>query len=161
MSSFRLTLTCRVALLGIVMIPALAACAPRAQPGGVATAGWPADAAAIRAATSASADAWNRGDLKGHLAIYVDSVTFMTRTGPRPGVAAIEQSFTTTYFRDGSPKQQLRFEQTTIRRLDTNSALETGRFVLSGGGEPDQSGWFTLIWVRTAQGWKAVHDHSS
>ena len=122
---------------------------------------WAADEAAIRAATAASADAWNRGDLKGHLAIYVDSVTFMTRTGPRPGVAAIEQSFTTTYFRDGRPKQQLRFEQTTIRRLDANSALETGRFILSGGGEPDQSGWFTLIWVRTPGGWKAVHDHSS
>ncbi len=122
---------------------------------------WAADEAAIRAATTASADAWNRGDLKGHLAIYVDSVTFMTKTGPRPGVAAIEQSFTTTYFRDGLPKQQLRFEQTAIRRLDANSALETGRFILSGGGEPDQSGWFTLIWVRTAAGWKAVHDHSS
>ncbi|MBA3580167.1 MAG: nuclear transport factor 2 family protein [Gemmatimonadaceae bacterium] len=122
---------------------------------------WAADEAAIRAATTASADAWNRGDLKGHLAIYVDSVTFMTKAGPRPGVAAIEQSFTTTYFRDGLPKQQLRFEQTTIRRLDANSALETGRFILSGGGEPDQSGWFTLIWVRTAAGWKAVHDHSS
>src|SRR5688500_4285025 len=125
------------------------------------TSGWAADEAAIRAATAASAEAWNRGDLKGHLAIYVDSVTFMTRTGPRPGVAAIEQPVTTTYFRDGRPKQQLRFEQTTIRRLDANSALETGRFILSGGGEPDQSGWFTLIWVRTPAGWKAVHDHSS
>lgn len=122
---------------------------------------WAADEAAIRAATAASAEAWNRGDLKGHLSIYVDSVTFMTRSGPRPGVAAIEQSFTTSYFRDGQPKQQLRFEQVTIRRLDRNSALETGRFVLSGGGEPEQSGWFTLIWVRTGAGWKAVHDHST
>lgn len=122
---------------------------------------WATDEAAIRAATTASADAWNRGDLQGHVSIYVDSVTFMTRTGPRPGVAAIVQSFTTTYFRDGLPKQQLRFERMTIRRLDANSALETGRFILSGGGEPEQSGWFTLIWVRTPSGWKAVHDHSS
>lgn len=122
---------------------------------------WAADEAAIRAATTASADAWNRGDLKGHVAIYVDSVTFMTRTGPRPGVAAIEQQFTAVYFRDGKPKQSLRFEQVTVRRLDRNAALETGRFILSGGGEPEQSGWFTLIWVRTAAGWKAVHDHSS
>lgn len=125
------------------------------------TVGWAEDEAAIRAATAASAAAWNRGDLKGHLAIYVDSVTFMTRTGPRPGVAAIEQSFLSTYFRDGRPKQQLRFEQVTVRPLDRNSALETGRFILSGGGEPDQSGWFTLVWVRTPSGWKAVHDHSS
>lgn len=138
-----------------------AACAPLPQLDTAAHSNWAADEAAISAATSASADAWNRGDLKGHLAIYVDSVTFMTKSGPRPGVAAIEQSFATSYFRDGQPKQQLRFEQVTIRRLDANSALETGRFVLSGGGEPEQSGWFTLVWVRTAAGWMAVHDHSS
>lgn len=139
---------------------ALAACAPP-PPGTADLSDWAADEAAIRAATTASADAWNRGDLKGHVAIYVDSVTFMTRNGPRPGVAAVEQSFASTYFRDGQPKQQLRFEQVTIRRLDANAALETGRFVLSGGGEPEQSGWFTLVWVRTGAGWKAVHDHSS
>jgi len=144
----------------ILTLMGVAACAPL-PPSAVPGPDWGADEAAIRAATAASTAAWNRGDLKGHLAIYVDSVTFMTRSGPRPGVGAIEQSFATTYFRDGQPKQQLRFEQVTIRRLDTNAALETGRFILSGGGEPEQSGWFTLVWVRTAAGWKAVHDHSS
>lgn len=146
------------ALLGLISAVACAPLPPPAMPHG---SDWAADVAAIRAATAASADAWNRGDLKAHVAIYVDSVTFMTRNGPRPGVAAIEQSFATTYFRDGQPKQQLRFEQVTIRRLDANAALETGRFVLSGGGEPEQSGWFTLVWVRTEAGWRAVHDHSS
>lgn len=144
----------------ILALAALSACAARVERGTPAPA-WTLDEAAIRAATTASADAWNRGDLKGHVAIYVDSVTFMTRNGPRPGVAAVEQSFATTYFRDGQPKQQLRFEQVTIRRLDANAALQTGRFTLSGGGEPDQSGWFTLVWVRTPAGWKAVHDHTS
>lgn len=148
-------------LLALAMVAALVACAPQAQLGGPGDSTWAADEAAIRAATTASADAWNRGDLKGHLAIYVDSVTFMTRTGPRPGVAAVEQQFSTVYFRDGKPKQALRFEQVTVRRLDRNSALETGRFILSGGSEPEQSGWFTLVWVRTPAGWKAVHDHSS
>jgi len=80
------------------------------------------------AALQASEDAWNRGDLKGHLAIYDESVTAMTKNGPRPGA---------------------------------NAALMTGRFVLSGGGEPEQSGWFTLVWQHTATGWKVIHDHSS
>ena len=155
------TRAARAARVATVLTLLAAAACVRVEVTRAPASSWAADEAAIRAATTASADAWNRGDLKGHVAIYVDSVTFMTRTGPRPGVAAIVQSFTTTYFRDGLPKQQLRFEQTTIRRLDANSALETGRFILSGGGEPDQSGWFTLIWVRTADGWKAVHDHSS
>jgi uncharacterized protein (TIGR02246 family) len=119
------------------------------------------DEAEIRAAMRASANAWNRGDLRGHLAIYVDSVTFMTKSGPRPGVQAIEEAFARTYFRDGQPKQALDFSQLTVRFLGRDAALVNGHFQLSGGGEPDQSGWFTLIWIRTATGWKAMHDHSS
>ena len=147
--------------MGIGLWLVATACSGLQTIGGADSIPWGADEDAIRNATTASADAWNRGDLKGHVAIYVDSVTFMTRNGPRPGVAAVEQAFTTTYFRDGQPKQQLRFEQVTVRRLDANAALQTGRFILSGGGEPDQSGWFTLVWVRTPAGWKAVHDHTS
>lgn len=107
-----------------------------------------------------SADAWNAGDLKGHLAIYDDSVSVMTRNGPRLGVAAIEASFSAAYFKDGRPKQALRMEQVSVRFLSTDSALMTGRFILAGGNEPEQSGWFTLVWVRTPTGWKAVHDHT-
>lgn len=139
----------------------LGACAAAAPGPAPAPATWSADEAQIRALTRASAEAWNRGDLKGHLSFYVDTVTFMTRTGPRPGVGAVEESFTKAYFRDGRPKQTLSFDQVTVRPLGRDAALETGRFLLSGGGEPDQSGWFTLVWVRTAEGWRAVHDHSS
>ncbi|HEX7184934.1 MAG TPA: nuclear transport factor 2 family protein [Thermoanaerobaculia bacterium] len=122
---------------------------------------WSADEAQIRAAAKASAEAWNRGDLKGHLSIYVEDVTFMTSNGPRPGIAPLEESFSKKYFKDGRPKQTLSFEQIAVRPLGSDAALATGRFVLSGGGEPEQSGWFSLVWIRTPQGWKVVHDHSS
>lgn len=122
---------------------------------------WSADEAQIRAAGEASAEAWNRGDLKGHLAIYVNDVTFMTKNGPRPGVDRIEESFAQKYFKDGRPKQTLSFQEITLRPLGPDAVLETGRFLLTGGGEPEQSGWFTLIWTRTPQGWKVIHDHSS
>ena len=119
------------------------------------------DEAQMLAALKASTDAWNRGSLQGHLAIYDPSVTAMTKQGPRKGIAPIEEAFSRSYFRDGKPKQQLRTEQVAIRMLSTESALMTGRFVLSGGGEPEQSGWFTLNWLRTPSGWKVVHDHTS
>jgi ketosteroid isomerase-like protein len=124
-------------------------------------ASWAKDEAQIRAALQGSADAWNRADLKGHLAIYRANATFMTGTGPRPGVAATEQAFSQQFWREGRPKQMLRFEQAVTHALGADAALQTGRFILSGGGEPEQSGWFTLVWVRTPQGWKVVHDHSS
>jgi ketosteroid isomerase-like protein len=119
------------------------------------------DQAQILSALQGSADAWNRGDIKGHLAVYVDTATFMTATGPRPGVAQAEAGFLRSYWRDGRPRQTLRFEQVAIRWLDEGAALQTGHFILSGGGEPEQSGWFTLIWQRTGQGWRIVHDHAS
>ena len=119
------------------------------------------DETQMLAVLQASADAWNRGDLKGHLGIYDPSVTVMTKTGPRPTIEAIEKSFGQAYFVNGKPKQNLRMENVTIRGLSDQSALMTGRFVLSGGTEAEQSGWFTLIWVRTAAGWRAVHDHTS
>jgi beta-aspartyl-peptidase (threonine type) len=122
---------------------------------------WPADEAEIRGALQSSADAWNRGDLKGHLAFYVPDVTFMTASGPRPGVEAIEKAFREKYFVDGAPRQQLRFEQVMLRRLGPDFALATGRYVLQGGGEAEHAGWFTTIWTRTPAGWRSIHDHSS
>jgi len=120
-----------------------------------------ADEAALRRLLQESADAFNAGDLPGHLASYDDRVTFMTKSGPRPGVAPIEKAFRERYFTDGKPKQQLRFEQETVRFLSNDVALVTGRYVLSGGTDPELSGWFTTIWKRTLKGWKVVHDHSS
>ncbi|HTS22502.1 MAG TPA: nuclear transport factor 2 family protein [Casimicrobiaceae bacterium] len=117
--------------------------------------------AEMLAAMSASAASWNAGDLKGHLSIYDDSVTVMTRTGPRPSIAAIEASFSAAYFKDGKPKQTLGFDQVSIRLLSPESALMTGRFSLTGGGLPQQSGWFSLVWLRTPAGWRVVHDHTS
>jgi len=119
------------------------------------------DASQMRATIAASADAWNRGDLKGHVAIYDSSVTVMTRSGPRPTIEAIEKSFGQTYFVDGKPRQNLRMESVDIRGLSANAALMTGKFILSGGELPEQSGWFTLVWVRTPAGWRVVHDHTS
>lgn len=48
-----------------------------------------------------------------------------------------------------------------MRPLGRDAALANGHFLLRGGGLPEQSGWFTLVWLRTAHGWRAVHDHSS
>jgi len=127
----------------------------------LASADWTADEAEIRQALANSVDAFNRGDLPGHLAIYDPGVTFMTKDGPRPGIAPIEQAFREHYFKDGKPIQQLRFEQLAVRSLGPDSALATARWALAGGGKPELSGWFTLVWQRTAAGWRAVHDHSS
>ena len=127
----------------------------------LAAADWASDEAEIRRSLAASVLAFNRADLPGHLAIYDESVQFMTKNGPRPGIAPIEKAFRETYIKDGRAIQQLRFEELAVRSLTPDAVLATARFVLSGGGKPDQAGWFTLVWLRTPAGWRAVHDHSS
>jgi ketosteroid isomerase-like protein len=108
-----------------------------------------------------SADARNRADLDGHVAIYADSARFMTGNGPVTGRhrtrAILEQHF----FRDGQPVQQLRFERVEVTPLGSGHALVTGRFVLTGGGEEERSGWFSTVWAWNGTRWETIHDHSS
>ncbi len=115
----------------------------------------------IQALLDQSAASWNRGDLDGHLADNADSITFMTRKGPIVGKSQTADALRRSFFKDGKPVQQLRFEQVTIRRLGKEHALVVGRFILDGGGEPEHSGWFSTIWERQAAGWRVIHDHSS
>ncbi len=122
---------------------------------------WTADEAEIRRQLASSTEAFNRGDLPGHLAIYDAGVTFMTKEGPRPGIEPIEKAFRESYFRDGRAIQQLRFEALAVRPLGPDVALATAHWSLAGGDKPDQSGWFTLVLQRGNTGWRAVHDHSS
>ena len=69
----------------------------------------------IQAMLDESATAWNRGDLDGHLADNADSISFMTRKGPIVGKARTADALRRSFFKDGKPIQQLRFEQVTIR----------------------------------------------
>ncbi|MGH7581267.1 MAG: YybH family protein [Gemmatimonadales bacterium] len=117
--------------------------------------------AEIQALLDESAASWNRGDLDGHLADNADSISFMTRNGPIVGKARTAEALRKSFFKDGKPIQQLRFEQVTIRRLGQGHALVVGHFILDGGGQPEHSGWFSTIWERQAAGWRVIHDHSS
>lgn len=107
-----------------------------------------------------TAAAWNRADIDGHVSAYADSAEFMA-PGPVIGRERIKASLLRSFWRDGRPLQQLRYEQVQVRPIGEEHALMTGRFILSGGGMQDRSGWFTLIWAWTDGQWRIVHDHSS
>ncbi len=107
----------------------------------------------------ATAVEWNRGSLEGFIAPYAEESTFMTPAGPI-GRAAMVERYRQKYFAAGRPLQTLRFEEVEARGLGTDHALMTGRFVLTGGGLAEQSGRFTLVWVRSREGWRILHDHS-
>src|SRR5687767_5725827 len=120
-----------------------------------------ADDVEVRRKLQSTADAWNRADLAGHVAPYADSAAFMTGRGPMIGRDNIEDSLRRGFWRDGKPVQSLRYEHVSVRALGRDHALVTGRFVLTGGGREDASGWFSLVWERGPQGSREIHDHSS
>jgi ketosteroid isomerase-like protein len=116
---------------------------------------------AVPLALKLSAEAWNNADLAGHVQPYADSATFMGNNGPIQGRDRVSDTLARSFWRDGQPKQQLSFDHVTVRPLGEGHALTTGHFLLTGGGEADRSGWFSLTWEKTSAGWRIVHDHSS
>ena len=115
----------------------------------------------IQSMLDESAASWNRGDLDGHLADNADSISFMTRNGPivgkrqdgRCAAAELLQG------RQAGPAAPLRAGHHSP--AGRGHALVVGRFILFGGGQAEQSGWFSTIWERQAAGWRVIHDHSS
>lgn len=149
----------RLALGALLLLAAPAGCRTLSPPEVAAVAG---DAGSqIRAALAASAEGWNRGDLDAHLAPYADTATFMTSRGPERGRARTRELLERSFWTGGRPRQQLDFSELEVRPLGATHALVTGRFRLSGGGEAEKTGRFSLVWGRTAEGWRILHDHSS
>ena len=107
-----------------------------------------------------SAENWNRSDLDRFMSIYDTAATFMTGKGP-VGIAATRENYQKAFFKDGKVVQQLRCEEMVVRPLGNEHALLTGKFVLYGNGMADRTGRYTLIFVKRADGWKMLHDHSS
>ena len=117
----------------------------------------------IVAGLTESAAAWNRGDLDGFLAPYLNAPTtsYIARDVVR-GVPAIRESYANSWFRGGRPAGELSYNNIEVRPLGPNHALAVGhwRVVMRETGQP-RTGIFSLTYQRTPQGWRIIHDHSS
>lgn len=117
-------------------------------------------ASQIKAELNKTAEGWNAGDLPKYLAAYVPEATEMTGEGPKGGVEEIEKTMKAGFWKTGRPLQTLHYEHVEVRMLGKKNALVTGKYVLTGGGRPDRTGWFTTIWVKAGKNWRMMHDHS-
>jgi ketosteroid isomerase-like protein len=114
----------------------------------------------LRDKLATTAEDWNRGDLDAFAAPYDTASTYMTQMGPIGRETMLEE-YRRNFFEGDEPIQDLRFDQVMVRPLGSDHALMTGQYILSGGDQPDRSGWFSLVWLRTQEGWKILHDHSN
>lgn len=116
--------------------------------------------AVIRAVLDAQVAAWNAGDIDRFMQGYEDSpqTTFIGTT-VRHGFAEILANYKATYS-TRAKMGTLTFSDIDVRMLSPTNALVTGRYTLVKDSAPNQTGIFSLVWAKTAQGWKIVLDHT-
>ncbi len=111
---------------------------------------------------AASAEGWNRGDLGTFMDAYLDSptTTYWGSRGLLRGYAEIRRHYAPR-FMPGATRDSLRFDDIEARRLGTDYALATSRWVLFRGDSVTATGPFTLVLRRVEGEWRIIHDHSS
>ena len=117
--------------------------------------------AAVRAVLDAQSDAWNRGDIAGFMDGYARSpdITFISGDSFTRGWQTVHDRYQKNY--DSREKMgTLTFSDLETSVLSNEAAVVTGRWHLQRANDQPH-GRFTLIFRRTGQGWRVVHDHTS
>ena len=115
----------------------------------------------IRAVIEAQRQAWNRGDIEGYMDGYARSAetVFVSGDNVTHGWQTVLEHYTKGY--DSREKMgELTFSDLEITLLNKDSAVVVGRWHLQRAKDAPR-GLFTLVFRRTKQGWKIVHDHTS
>jgi ketosteroid isomerase-like protein len=120
-----------------------------------------ASAAGVRAVIEAQREAWNRGDIEGYMAGYDRSpdTVFVSGDNVTHGWQTVLDHYKKSY--DSREKMGvLTFSDLEITPLGKDAAAVLGRWHLQRAKD-EPHGRFTLIFRKTKQGWKIVHDHTS
>ena len=121
----------------------------------------------IRAVIRAQQEAWNRGDIdsfmngyaRGSLQSGSDSTTFVSEDAVTRGWQTVRDRYKKKYS-DREKMGMLTFSDLEITPLANDAAIALGRWKLKRAKD-EPHGRFTLIFRRTSDGWRIVHDHTS
>ncbi|NNU16327.1 SnoaL-like domain-containing protein [Parvularcula sp. ZS-1/3] len=116
----------------------------------------------IRAVLSMQTAAWNRGDIHRFMDGYVRSeqLRFVSGNEEKRGHGKTLARYLATY---DTPEKMgtLSFKDLEVQVLGDDAAMVFGRFLLVRPEVGDATGLFTLIFRKTDEGWRIVHDHTS
>jgi ketosteroid isomerase-like protein len=115
----------------------------------------------IRAIIQAQQEAWNRGDIDGFMNGYArsKSTIFVSEDTVTRGWQTVRDRYRKKYS-DREKMGTLEFSELEIKGLGIDSAVALGRWKLKRAKDQPH-GRFTLIFRKTADGWRIVHDHTS
>ena len=124
-----------------------------------------ADSAAVQSAVRAVLDQqvkdWNAGDIEKFMRGYdrSEKTRFASGGNITLGWQAVMDRYRRTYS-DRAAMGTLTFSDLDITVASEDTALAFGRWHLKRDKD-EPSGLFTLLFRKTADGWKIVHDHTS
>jgi ketosteroid isomerase-like protein len=115
----------------------------------------------IRAVMVAQEAAWNRGDVDAFMNGYAHSRTIVFVSGDMltRGWQTVRDRYKKKYA-TAQQMGQLKFSDLEITPLGNDAAVALGRWELERKADHPH-GRFTLIFRRTPEGWRIVHDHTS
>jgi ketosteroid isomerase-like protein len=115
----------------------------------------------IRAVLDAQVSAWNRGDLDAFMNGYARSndTAFVGGDGVTRGWQTVLERYRKKYS-DRAQMGTLTFSELGITAVSSDAALVLGRWALQREQDAPH-GYFTLLFRRTSDGWRIVHDHTS
>jgi ketosteroid isomerase-like protein len=115
----------------------------------------------ILAVMDAQVAAWNRGDIEGFMTGYWKSDKLVFASG-----SEVTRGWQTTldrYKKNYSSREKmgaLKFGDIEINVLSKDAAVVLGSWSLARAND-NPKGKFTLIFRKTKDGWRIVHDHTS
>jgi len=117
--------------------------------------------ASVKAVLDAQVAAWNRGDVEGYMDGYwrSDETVFVSGDSLTRGWQTVLARYKKNY--DSREKMgTLTFSDLEITSIGSDAAIAIGRWHLQRAND-EPHGRFTLIFRKTRQGWRIVHDHTS
>ena len=124
----------------------------------------PADASVvseIRTVLHAQQGAWNGGDIDSFMNGYArdETTVFVSGDEVMRGWQTVRDRYLKKYS-DRAKMGTLTFSDLEIEQLGPDSAVALGRWELKRASD-NPHGHFTLIFRKTPDGWRIVHDHTS
>jgi len=115
----------------------------------------------IRNVLAAQVAAWNRGDVNGYMGGYArgNSAEFVSGDRLTRGWQTVRDRYARKY-NSREKMGTLTFSELSIVPLSADAAFVTGRWALARKSDKPH-GRFTLLFRRTTDGWRIVHDHTS
>src|ERR1700736_3788832 len=106
-------------------------------------------------------EAWNRGDIDAFMNGYAraETTTFVSEDKVTRGWQTVRDRYKKKY-PDRAKMGTLTFSDLEITPLGNDSAVVLGRWELKRAKDQPH-GCFTLIFRKTSNGWRIVHDHTS